>query len=387
VNTKRKVCVVITARPSYARIRTALTAIRNHAGLELQLVVAASALLDRYGNAAKVIEREGFRIDRTVHMVLEGESLVTSAKTTGLGIVELATVFNDLKPDIVVTIADRYETIATSIAASYMNIPLAHVQGGEVTGSIDEKTRHANTKLADIHLVSCDNARDRVIRMGEDPAKVFVTGCPSIDLAKEALLLETGDVAALIGKYTGVGTPVDASKPYLVVMQHPVTTAHDDARQHMQTTLEAVHASGHQALWFWPNVDAGSDATSGAIRTFRERNPAMNAHFYKNMAPMDFLSLLINSRGIVGNSSVAIRECSYLGVPAINIGSRQNRRDRGRNVVDVYHDRASIESAIAKMWNRTDRLRDTVYGDGNAGRNIADVLVKVPLTIEKTLTY
>ena len=387
MNRKRKVCVVITARPSYARIRTALAAIRDHADLELQLVVAASALLDRYGNAAKVIEREGFKIDRTVHMVLEGESLVTSAKTTGLGIVELATVFNDLKPDMVVTIADRYETIATSIAAAYMNIPLVHVQGGEVTGSIDEKTRHANTKLADIHLVSCDNARDRVIRMGENPDMVFVTGCPSIDLAKLALTVETGDVAALISKYTGVGAPVESGKPYLVVMQHPVTTAHDDAKLHMRATLEAVHASGHQALWFWPNVDAGSDGTSGAIRTFREGHPNMNAHFYKNMAPMDFLSLLINSRGIVGNSSVAIRECSYLGVPAINIGSRQNRRDRGRNVVDVSHDSCAILSAINTMWNNTERLQDTVYGNGNAGVNIAKVLAKVPLSIEKTLTY
>ena len=384
---KRKVCVVITARPSYARIRTALAAIRDHAELELQLVVAASALLDRYGNAARVIEREGFRIDRTVHMVLEGESLVTSAKTTGLGIVELATVFNDLKPDMVVTIADRYETIATSIASAYMNIPLVHVQGGEVTGSIDEKTRHANTKLADIHLVSCDNARGRVIRMGENPDMVFVTGCPSIDLAKQALSIETGDVAALIGKYTGVGASVDAAKPYIVVMQHPVTTAHDDSKRHMKATLQAVHASGHQALWFWPNVDAGSDGTSSAIRTFREMNPNMNAHFYKNMAPMDFLSLLINSRGIVGNSSVAIRECSYLGVPAINIGSRQNRRDRGRNVVEVAHDSAAILAAIKAMWNSTERLQDTVYGAGDAGVNIARVLATVPLSIEKTLTY
>ena len=387
MNSKRKVCVVITARPSYARIRTALEAIRDHADLELQLVVAASALLDRYGNAVKVIEREGFKIDRTVYMVLEGESLVTSAKTTGLGLSELATVFNDLKPDMVVTIADRYETIATSIAAAYMNIPLVHVQGGEVTGSIDEKTRHANTKLADVHLVSCDNARTRVIRMGENPDMVFVTGCPSIDLAKEALATDSGDVSALIAKYSGVGAPVDLSKPYMVVMQHPVTTAHDEARRHMKITLEAVHASGHQALWFWPNVDAGSDGTSGAIRTFRELNPGFNAHFYKNMPPMEFLSLLINSRGIVGNSSVAIRECSYLGVPAINIGSRQNRRDRGRNVVDVDHDKQAILSAINDMWQREDRPQDAVYGNGDAGRNIADVLARVPLTIEKTLTY
>jgi UDP-hydrolysing UDP-N-acetyl-D-glucosamine 2-epimerase len=387
VKSKRKVCVVITARPSYARIRTALAAIRDHAGLELQLVVAASALLERYGNAAKVIEREGFKIDRSVYMVLEGESLVASAKTTGLGLSELATVFNDLKPDMVVTIADRYETIATSIAAAYMNIPLVHVQGGEVTGSIDEKTRHANTKLADIHLVSCDNAKQRVVKMGENPDMVFVTGCPSIDLAKEALENDKGDVAALIARYTGVGAPVDTTKPYMVVMQHPVTTAHDDARAHMKLTLEAVHASGHQALWFWPNVDAGSDGTSGAIRSFRETHPEMNAHFYKNMSPMDFLSLLINSRGIVGNSSVAIRECSYLGVPAINIGSRQNRRDRGKNVLDVSHNKAEILGAINTMWANGKTSTDTVYGNGNAGKNIAEVLARVPLTIEKTLTY
>jgi UDP-N-acetylglucosamine 2-epimerase len=213
------------------------------------------------------------------------------------------------------------------------------------------------------------------------------TGCPSIDLAKEALSIDRGDVAGLVSRYTGVGARVDAAKPYIVVMQHPVTTAHDDARQHMQVTLEAVHASGYQALWFWPNVDAGSDGTSGAIRAFREKHPDMNAHFYKNMAPMDFLSLLINSRGIVGNSSVAIRECSYLGVPAINIGSRQNRRDRGRNVVDVAHDPVIILSAIKLMWNQKERLRDTVYGDGAAGQNIAKVLASVPLSIEKTLTY
>ena len=384
---KRKVCVVITARPSYARIRTALAAIRDHADLELQLVVAASALLERYGNAAKVIEREGFKIDRSVYMVLEGESLVASAKTTGLGLSELATVFNDLKPDMVVTIADRYETIATSIAAAYMNIPLVHVQGGEVTGSIDEKTRHANTKLADIHLVSCDNAKLRVVKMGENPDMVFVTGCPSIDLAKEALQNDGGDVANLVARYTGVGAPVVTSKPYIVVMQHPVTTAHDDARAHMHLTLEAVHESGYQALWFWPNVDAGSDGTSGAIRSFRERHPDMNAHFYKNMSPMDFLSLLINSKGIVGNSSVAIRECSYLGVPAINIGSRQNRRDRGQNVVDVSHDKTEILNALRSMWSGGKTTTDTVYGNGNAGKNIADVLARVPLTIEKTLTY
>lgn len=384
---KRKVCVVITARPSYARIKTAMEAIRDHESLELQLVVAASALLDRYGNAVKVIENEGFRIDRTVYMIVEGENLVTSAKSTGFGLAELATVFNDLKPDMVVTIADRYETVATSIAAAYMNIPLVHVQGGEVTGSIDEKTRHANTKLADIHLVSCDNARIRVEKMGEQPASIYVTGCPSIDLARQALEAEPRDIAAVAAKYSGVGAVVDVAKPYIVVMQHPVTTEYNESRQHTDETVEAVNDAGYPTLWFWPNVDAGSDGTSKAIRAAREYHKLQQTHFYKNMNPLDFLSILINSRGLVGNSSVAIRECSYLGVPAVNIGSRQNRRDRGRNVTDVDYDRREIATAIKNMWHQKDRLRDLVYGDGHAGKRIADALASAPLTIQKMLTY
>ena len=166
-NGKRQICVVVTARPSYSRIRTALQAIKRHPDLQLQLVVAASALLDRYGNAVQAIERDGFVPAARVYMVLEGENLVTSAKSTGLGLVELATVFDNLKPDAVVTVADRYETLATAVAASYMNIPVVHVQGGEVTGSIDEKVRHAVTKLANLHLVSTALARERVIRLGE----------------------------------------------------------------------------------------------------------------------------------------------------------------------------------------------------------------------------
>ncbi len=183
VQRKRKICVVVTARPSYSRIRTALQAIKAHPDLELQLVVAASALLERYGNAIGAMQRDGFEPSARVYMVVEGENLVTQAKTTGLGLVELATVFDNLGPDAVVTVADRYETLATAVAASYMNIPVVHVQGGEVTGSIDEKVRHAITKLSNIHLVSTEKARERVTRLGEAPASIHLTGCPSIDIA------------------------------------------------------------------------------------------------------------------------------------------------------------------------------------------------------------
>lgn len=383
---RRKVCVVVTARPSYSRIKTALRAIANRPDLELQLVVAASALLDRYGTAVRYIEEDGFDIAARVYMVLEGENPTSMAKTTGLGVLELATVFDNLGPDVVVTIADRFETLATAVAASYMNIPLAHVQGGEVTGSIDEKVRHSVTKLADLHLVASDRAAERVIRMGEHPASVHVTGCPSIDLAAEVLEDPTLDFDPF-ERYGGVGVNVDLSKGYLVVMQHPVTTEYAEARRHVTETLYAVRDEGMPALWFWPNVDAGSDGTSGGIRAFRELERPENIHFFKNMAPTDFLKLLYNSRCLIGNSSVGIRECAYLGVPVVNIGTRQDGRDRGPNVFDVGYDRAEISSAIRHhAFNGRYRI-DDLYGNGRAGERIAEVLASARLEIDKRLAY
>jgi UDP-hydrolysing UDP-N-acetyl-D-glucosamine 2-epimerase len=382
----RRICVVITARPSYSRIKTALNGIQEHPDLELQLVVAGSALLHDYGNTVAYIERDGFEVSGRVYMVLEGENLATMAKTTGLGLIELATALDNLRPDAVVTIADRYETIATAIAASYMNIPLVHVQGGEVTGSIDEKVRHSVTKLADLHLVSTEKAAERVIRMGENPDAVFVTGCPSIDLAAQVLDSPGLDFDPL-ERYGGVGAGFSLDSGYLVVMQHPVTTEYQDAREHVLETLAAIHELGMSTLWFWPNVDAGSDGTSEGIRSYRERHRPENIHFFKNMMPADFLRLIYNSRGIVGNSSVAIRECSFLGVPAVNIGSRQAGRERGRNVIDVGYDREEIRQAILTHLRNGRYESDPLYGDSRAGERIAAVLAEAPLQTTKCLTY
>lgn len=383
---KRRICVVVTARPSYSRIRTALQAIDRHPDLELLLVVAASALLERYGNAIQAIERDGFVPAARVYMVLEGENLVTSAKSTGLGLVELATVFDNLKPDAVVTVADRYETLATAVAASYMNIPVVHVQGGEVTGSIDEKVRHAVTKLSNLHLVSTALARERVIRLGEEPAHVVVTGCPSIDIAAEVAARPALDFDPF-DKYGGVGARADLTQGYLVVMQHPVTTEYEEARLQVDETLYAVKDFGLPILWFWPNVDAGSDGTSKGIRVFRETEKPDNFHFFRNMYPEDFLRLLCGATAIVGNSSVAIRECSFLGVPAVNIGSRQQGRERAHNVIDVEHDRVAIAGAVREHLRRGRPAGDPLYGDGIAGARIADCLATAALTIEKRLTY
>lgn len=383
---KRKICVVVTARPSYSRIKSALTAIKNHPDLELQLVIAGSALLDRYGNAVDFIEKDGFEIAAKVFMVLEGENPTTMAKTTGLGVMELTNVFYNLNPDAVITIADRFETISASISAAYQNIPLVHIQGGEVTGSIDEKVRHANTKLADLHLVASDDARERVIKLGENPEHVINTGCPSIDLAKD-IAENTQLNFNPIEKYGGVGAQLDWENGYIVVMQHPVTTEYKESKKHIQETLNAIKALSYPSFWFWPNVDAGSDGTSNGIRSFRELEKPENIHFFKNMEPLDFLSLLKHSKALVGNSSVGIRECAYLGTPVVNIGNRQNRRNRADNVTDVSYNQVEIESAVKKAINSNKFEASTIYGKGDAGFKIAEILATIELRFSKTITY
>jgi len=382
---KRKICVVVTARPSYSRIKSALLAIQEHPDLELLLVVAASALLGRYGTAVRYIEKDGFQIASKVYNVLEGGSLAAQAKTTGLGIIELTNVFENLKPDAVVTVADRFETMSTAIAASYLNIPLVHVQGGEVTGNIDEKVRHAITKLSDIHLVASKKASERVIRMGEYPDKVFHTGCPSIDLARqiENATLDFDPYE----KYGGVGKRYDYKQGYLVVMQHPVTTEYDKSREQATLTLEVIQELEIPTFWFWPNVDAGSDGTSNAIRSYRENKKIDHIHFFKNMEPTDFLKVLLGSKCLIGNSSVGIRECAYLGVPVVNIGTRQSGRERGVNVIDVDYSKNELGAAIQKQLNHTRFDKDLTYGNGEAGRRIAQLLSEVELTFSKRINY
>jgi UDP-hydrolysing UDP-N-acetyl-D-glucosamine 2-epimerase len=381
----RRICVVITARPSYSRIKSVLHAIQDRVDLELQLVVTGSALLDKYGSVIDSIKADGFTPCAQVHMLVEGESLLTSAKSTGLGIMELSTTFDLLRPDVVLTIADRYETIATAIAAAYQNIPLAHVQGGEVTGSIDEKVRHAVTKLSDLHLVANEQSARRVIRMGEDLNKVYMTGCPSIDLVAD--VLDNSGYLDRSQQIKGVGANVDLDQRYLVVMQHPVTYEWDEAKVQMECTLEAVASLGMPTLWFWPNVDAGSDASSRAIRVFREKHGDTYFRFVKNLPPEAFLELLSKASCLIGNSSVGVRECSYMGVPVVNIGSRQTGRDRAHNLIDAGHIRSEIKMAIEQQISHGSYEPSKVYGDGAAGPRIAEILATTTMSVEKRICY
>ena len=379
---RRKVCVVVASRANYARIKTALEAVRDHPELELQLVAGASLVLERFGNALEVMTMDGFAPDATIRFIIEGETPATMAKSTGLGLLELPTVFELLQPDIVVTVADRFETIATAVAASYMNIPVAHTQGGEVSGSIDESVRHAVTKLAHVHFPATELAARRVIAMGEDPAWVFNVGCPSIDLVARTELGLRRDVLEQFG---GTGAPVDPEQPFLLVMQHPVTTEYGHGFDQVATTLEAVAELGMQALVFWPNVDAGSEDVAKGIRTFRELGRANGFHFFRNLPPEVFVKLMAHCACMVGNSSAALREGSFLGTPAVTIGSRQQGRERGPNLVEVEHDRAAIADAIRDQLAHGSYERSTLFGDGTAGAKIADKLVEVRPSVQKKL--
>jgi UDP-hydrolysing UDP-N-acetyl-D-glucosamine 2-epimerase len=382
---KRKICVVITARPSYSRVKSVLKAIKAHPKLKLQLVVTASALLNRYGNAIDFIKADGFDIDARVFSVLEGENTTAAAKTTGLGIIELSSVFENLKPDVVVTVADRFETISTAIAASYMNIPLAHLQGGEVTGNIDEKVRHAITKLADYHFVASKDAYKRVVRLGEQEDSIYNTGCPSIDLALPVLNRRSLSFNPY-EKYGGVGHEPDIKDGYIVVMQHPNTTLIEKSRAHIEETLDAVNQLQIPAFWFWPNIDAGADGTSTGIRAYREHHELRHVHFFKNMSSEDFLELIYHAKALVGNSSVGIREAAFLGVPVVNIGNRQHRRLRSKNVLDVKHEKNAIIKAIKNQIQKSYACSE-LYGKGDSGEKIADILSEIELKFHKTIVY
>jgi UDP-hydrolysing UDP-N-acetyl-D-glucosamine 2-epimerase len=376
--------VVVASRANYARIKTLLQEVRDREDLELQLVVGASALLERFGTSVDVMERDGFKPDATIRLIIEGENPTTMAKSTGLGLLELPTVLEMLEPDVVVTVADRFETIATAIAASYMNIPVAHTQGGEVSGSIDESVRHAVTKLAHLHFPATELSAQRVLAMGEDPATVFNVGCPSIDLVAQADLGLRSDALEYFG---GTGTHVDPSRPFALMMQHPVTTEFGQGLEQINETLDAVASLNTQALVFWPNVDAGSEQVAKGIRLFREKGRDNGFHFFRNLPAEVFARLMAHCSVMVGNSSAGLREGAFLGTPVVSVGSRQQNREVGPNVVRVGHDAADIADAMRTQMDHGNYERDLLFGDGTAGRKIADVLTWARPAIQKRLQY
>ncbi len=380
---RRKVCVVVASRANLARITAVLEAVRDHPALELQVISAASALLERFGTAS-LLEDAGFVPDVRIRLIIEGQTPATMAKSTGLGLLELPTAFEQLEPDMVVTVADRFETIATAIAAAYMNIPVAHTQGGEMSGSIDESVRHAVTKLSHVHFPATELSASRIIAMGEDPEYVFNCGCPSIDLAARTL---PGTRHDALSRHVGDGAALDPSEPFLLVIQHAVTTEYGSSLEQINATLRAVSSIGMQTLVFWPNVDAGSYEISIGIREFREQGLAGGCHFVRNVSAEDFLRLMAHCACMIGNSSAALREGAYLGTPAVSIGTRQHNRECGPNVAYVSQDPLEIADAIRAQIAHGPYPRSYLFGDGTAGRAIAELLATIDPPVQKRLHY
>jgi UDP-hydrolysing UDP-N-acetyl-D-glucosamine 2-epimerase len=384
-NKTKKICVVVNSRANYARIKSLLIEINKSKKLKLILVLGASALLYRFGSVDRVMRKDHIKFDDKLFSVVEGNDLITMSKTIGLSIIELSNILKNKKPDLVVAIADRYENLSIAISASYMNIPVAHVQGGETTGSIDEKVRHAITKLSDIHFVSTKRAKDFVIKMGENKSKVFLTGCPSIDLLRD----QNYSLPKNFLNGYGTGGTVYTNENYILVIQHSVTTEFNDAAFQIEQTIEAVKLfcknKNYKAIWLWPNIDAGSDTFSKKIRIFQNTKPDY-VRFVKNFTPENYAKVMKNSKCIVGNSSSGIREASFLGVPAVNIGTRQADRERGPNVKDVDYNKDQILKSITQQVGK--KLKKSyIYGSGDAGKKIAKILLKTNFTINKKLNY
>jgi UDP-hydrolysing UDP-N-acetyl-D-glucosamine 2-epimerase len=383
----RKVCVVVGSRANYSSIKSVMQAVQQHPDLKLQVIAGASALLDRFGAVVEIVEEDGFHTDAKVHMIIEGETPTTMAKSTGLGLLELPTVFQQLAPDVVVTVGDRFETMATAIAAAYMNIPLAHTMGGEVSGTIDENIRHAITKMAHLHFPANQKAADRIIRMGEDPSIVHVVGCPRIDLVAEIADENSRLPERAWLEYEGVGGQINLDEPFLLVSQHPVTTEYGQGEHQITETLMALHELKMPTIMLWPNVDAGSEDVARGMRKFREHYQHDYIRFYKNFAVETYVRLMKRCACKVGNSSAAIREGAFLGVPAVNIGTRQIGRARGPNVIDVGYDREQIVVAIREQIKNGHYPSEPIYGDGHAGERIADILASTDYNIHKRMTY
>lgn len=376
---KRKICFVITSKIHYGRSKLVLHALQRRSDVELQIVVAASALLDMHGNVLETLKSDGFTVNDKIVMTLEGGTTVAMAKTAGIGIMEFATAFDNLQPDVVVVRGDRYEVLSAAVAASYLNITVAHIEGGDVTGTIDESVRHAITKLSHIHFPTNEQSAERIIRMGENPKYVFNVGSSDIEFVAQNKFR----VSEKLINYLGVGDIIDIDKPFLMVMQHPVTSEVGANRDHIEETLFAVHELSIPTIWFWPNVDAGTDEVSKGIRTFREEKNPSHMRFLKSLPPEQFIGLLKCASCLVGNSSAGIKECSYLGTPAVNIGTRQYGRMRADNVIDVGYDARSIKTAIRRQLKHGSYEPSKLYCKKGTSKNIAQTLAKARLYSQK----
>lgn len=380
---RRKVCVVLVDRANYGRLKPVMRAIQERPALQLQVLAAGTMVLERFDQPVRVVRHDGFDVDGEIYIELEGSTPATMAKSVGFGVVEFASEFHRLKPDIVLIIGDRYEALAAAIAAAYMNLTIVHMQGGEVSGSIDESARHCITKLAHFHFPATERAKEYLVRMGEKPETILGVGCPSSDLAQQ--VDATLDSSVLNSR--GAGAVIDASKPFLLVVFHPTTTSYGDERSQMESLLHALNEFRIQTVLLWPNIDAGSDHISKAIRSFRVDKGMTWLRTLTNLTPENYLRVLARTACAIGNSSSFVRDAGFFGTPVVLVGDRQRFRETDRHVKHVAPNFGHIVDTIREQLSCGRYPPSQLYGDGHVGEMCARQIEDISPYLQKHLSY
>lgn len=380
---RQKVCVVLVDRANYGRLKPVIRAISRRPEIELQILAAGTMVLARFGHPVDVVAADGFHIDGEIFVELEGSTPTTMAKSVGFAVVEFASEFQRLKPDVVLLIGDRYEALAAAIAAAYMNICIVHVQGGEVSGSIDESARHAISKFAHYHFPSTKRSAEYLIRMGEKPSTILGVGCPSSDIART---LDRRVTPAMVNA-AGSGAILDVAQRYLLVIFHPTTTEYGGEHAQIQQLLAALERLSMQTLLLWPNIDAGSDQISKAIRIFREQHAPKWLRIVTNLMPEDYLQVLASTACAIGNSSSFVRDASYFGTPVVLVGERQKGRESDVHVSRVAPVADDIFRATLLQIEHGRYAPSSLYGDGTVSERLAESLTRLRPYTQKRLHY
>jgi len=382
----RKIAVVTGTRAEYGILYLVLKAIEAKPELKYSLVATGMHLSHEFGYTVREIEDNGFKIDAKVDMLLSSDTPGAMAKSLGLGIIGLAQAWEQLKPDVILVFGDRVEPLAATIAGAYMNVPVAHIQGGDaaIGSNIDDSNRYAITKFAHTHFPATRKSAERIIMMGEEEWRVYQVGSPALDVILSESLIP---VEQLAEKYN-----LDLSQPLILLVQHSVTTQLDQASTQIRETLEAVVEMGYPTVLIYPNSDAGGRRI---IEVIKEHESHSFIKTFKSLPRKEYLSLMKAASVMVGNSSSGIVEAPSFGLPVVNVGMRQEGRERGKNVIDVGHSKQEIIKAVEKALIDGEFLnevkkRENPYGDGKTSPRIAEVLSRIEITpqlLQKKITY
>ncbi|GAB1350652.1 UDP-N-acetylglucosamine 2-epimerase [Ignavibacteriales bacterium] len=367
----RRVFIVVERRADYSRFRPILQEMKKDTFFEIYLVVTGICLLETHGKDINYITEDGFEIHAQIPMFVEGSEdtgaeMVRSLSRVMKGLVDELEI---AKPDLVLSGFDIGANLAVTIAAAHMNIPVAHIQGGEVTGSIDESIRHAMSKFAHIHFPATELSKERLIKMGEHPDSIFVVGCPSIDVLLETPVIPRKEIEDKLS--------IDLSKPTLLMIQHPVTTESLSSFDQISETIDAISESNVNCIVSLPNNDAGHAKIIEKIKS-------SGLNWYPSLPTDIFVNLYRNVSALIGNSSSGIHETPTLRIPTINIGTRQQGRERAPNVIDVGYNKAEIVEAIKKAvfdesFRNFVKTIDNPYGDGHSALKIVEILRTIKL--------